>query len=122
MEIALLKDNAQKAAEVLRKILEFGPKTPEFTGHLQAAFEEVLAAKKMVTDHFGVAAGGVVITVEWAEVEKHCPECVELCGKLEGVAGVGAGENKGPFKDFVMQLITNPAFLTFIMSLFKPAG
>lgn len=109
--IATIKEQAQKALAVVNKILEFGPRVPEFTGHIQAGVNEFVLAGAMI----GLAADGGGCTVEEA-----CANCPDLKGKLEELlARDGVSANRGPFLDFLTQMLSNPVIMQIVVMLLK---
>jgi hypothetical protein len=111
MSLTTVKEQAQKALAVVNKILEFGPRVPEFTGHIQAGVNEFVLAGAMI----GLAAEGGGCSI--AEAFESCPE---LKGKVEAmVAHEGVSANNGPFLDFLNQLLSNPALMQIVLMLLK---
>lgn len=113
-------DSIATARELLEKILAFGPKTPEFTSHLQIAGEELMAAKQMISDHFG---GVAAVDSSQKTVDELCaadPGLKGLVEQVEKAHGVKAEGVKG-FREILTFILQNPQLITFIMSWFKPA-
>lgn len=87
-----MQEIAVQYSAFLRKVLEFGPKTPEFTNHLQAGALEFREAYDMVIEHFGVSAAPV--EVNWEEVaaindvQTIEQQVVEKVGVSAGVGGL----------------------------------
>lgn len=107
INLTTIKERAQAALAIANKVLEFGPRAPEFTGHIQAGINEFTLAAAMLG-----LAGDDGCTYEQAVVE--CPELADCCG----AAGLGDG-NKGPFMDLITQLLNNPVLMQIILALLK---
>ncbi len=107
MSLLTIKEQAQAALAFANKVLEFGPRAPEFTRHIQDGLAEFKLAAAMI----GLAADGGGCTFEQAVAE--CPEL----GEKLGAAGLGA--NSGPFMDLLTQLLSNPVFMQLILTLLK---
>jgi hypothetical protein len=111
-----IKEQAQAALAIVNKILEFGPRVPEFTAHIQAGVEEFRLAGAMV----GLAGeGDLHVTCEFEDLVKECPELKTKCEAVAKQVGLSAGDNKGPFMDRLMSLLSNPAVMTLLMSFLK---
>jgi len=111
-----VRENVAQARELLEKILSFGPQVPEFTNHIQVAGTELMAAKEMVSKHFGLGHQTITITIE--EVCEQDQECKRLVERIEQQTGVSAGDRKG-FRDILTMLLQNPALITLLLSWFK---
>lgn len=109
-----IKVVADNALAVVKKVLEFGPQTAEFTAHLQNGMVEFLAAKEMVAKHFGFAADAGDDQVTWDKLCEAQPELREKYQELWRLAG-----NSGKFFDMLTLMLSNPAMLSMLMGWFK---
>ncbi len=101
INLTTIKERAQAALAIANKVLEFGPRAPEFTGHIQAGINEFTLAAAML----GLAADA---SVEPCTLEQATIECPELGAVLAQIDGLGAVDNKGRFTDLLTQLLNSP--------------
>jgi len=110
-----IKERAQAALAIANKVLEFGPRAPEFTAHIQAGINEFQLAAAM----FGLAADDSASS-EPCTIDEAIAACPELAGVIEEKVGVCAADgNRGPFLDFLSQLLANPALMQIVLMLLK---
>lgn len=116
--IADVKQTSEAAKLFLKKVLEFGPKTPEFTGHIQAGISEFAAAKDMAVAHFSGGVGGQTITITIEDCCEHDVECKQLFERVVNESGLGADGVQG-IREWLTFIMQNPALITMIFSWFK---